>query len=187
MPPKRRLVPTIIFTAAAALAIGWSSAPLACRLPSRIVSSPQDLLGAPGRVVLAEVVAIDRAQVVGGLQTARYRFSTLEVLRGEVPSSFELGGGEETGVSSAPASAFYLEGQGPAADHDFNGHRIMDSGRTPQGGSCKYDPYFVSFKKERRYLIFLDHVAHPWGSERIVVDDDRWLLEVRSALARNPG
>ncbi len=149
-----------------AMAIMSSSEAAACFLPpddQRV--KPEQLVARTGRIALAKVVAIEPVD-----QGVRYRFQRVEALKGVVASTFTIDGEREMAQS----------------DDDFHGHRDNASGqviggRTPNWPDCAIHP---SFQEGGRYLVFLDRPYHPWSFERIVVDDDRWLREVRRLTGR---
>jgi hypothetical protein len=147
---------------------------VACRI-GRQYGPPEDLVKDPGRIALAELIAIDSLE-----QGVHYRFRLIEALRGEIASGFSIDGDRW-------AKMLHDEGVKLPTDDDFGGHHDAVSGqfiggRTSGMTDCEIHPVF---QKGGRYLIFLDALRHPWGSERIIRDDDRWLLEVRRMVGRD--
>lgn len=138
----------------------------ACRVGHRFPAPESLVTDDTGRIALAEVVEIDRFD-----GRVRYGFQRIKALRGDVPSTFTLDGDDWGEV-----------GQN---DKDFQGHRKEQYGETLMGGrtlewtDCKVHP---GFRKGFRYLVFLDALKTPWGSERIAVNDDLWLVRVRDML-----
>jgi hypothetical protein len=159
---------------AIAPAVLTSSEANACRIGHRYLA-PETLLQGTGQIALAEVVGIESLE-----HGARYRFKRIEALRGEVVSEFTIDtDGEERSLVQW--------------DDDFHGHRDPTSGELIGGRTRKWPDceIHIFFQEGGRYLLFLDTLRdfrgyRPWGSERIVVDDDRWLLTVRRSMTE-PG
>lgn len=170
-----RLVPTIahLATLATVVTILSSFDAIACR--RRPPYEPlENLVKSSGRIALAELVAIDPLE-----QGVRYRFRLIETLRGEIASSFSIDG-------DGWAKLLHDKGENLPTDDDFGGHQDAASGRLMGGRlypltDCQIHP---AFQEGGRYLVFLDALHHPWGSERIIRNDDRWLLEVRRMVGR---
>jgi hypothetical protein len=146
---------------------------IACRI-GRQYAPPESLVTSYGRIALAELVAIDPLE-----HGVRYRFRLIETLRGEIASSFSIDG-------DWWAKTLHDAGTKLPTDDDFGGHQNAASGqlvggRTSGETDCEIHPVF---QEGGRYLVFLDTLRHPWGSERIIHDDDRWLLEVRRMVGR---
>lgn len=133
------------------------------------------------RIVLGRVVAIDR--LTGKEQTLsdspavkhrrdrsrndthRYTFQTLEVLKGNVASTFTVDGHD-------PAIAKFGD-----VDSDFDGHREA-LGRNGNDSDCQFHAVFSTAST---YLALLDSDLS-YGFERIIRSDDRGLDMVRRTL-----
>ena len=157
---------------AAAITILFSFEASACRITQDLqYESPESFVkGYYGPIALAELVAIDPLE-----QGVRYRFRVIDTLQGEIASSFSIDGDEW-------GKRLYESGVKLPTNDDFGGHRDGTSGklvggRSLEGTDCKLHP--PTFQEGGRYLVFLDALYDSWGSERIIRDDDLWLLDVR--------
>jgi hypothetical protein len=132
---------------------------------------PQSLITSSSHIALAEAVAIDPLD-----NGVRFRFRLIEALRGDVASEFS--------VYADAGAKWLLDYEVIRTNEDFGGHRDATSGqlfggRTLEGTDCKIHPVF---QRGGRYLLFLDELPNPWGSERIIAADDFWLAEVRRMI-----
>jgi len=108
-----------------------------------------------------------------GRTEIRYSFAAAEMLKGKSEPGFTLEISAVDPVAAEQSAA------------DFDHHR--EPGWQEKGGrvgavasDCEVSP---RFDVGERYLIFLDKPWHVLGFERVAVDDDEWLGEVRRRIA----
>ena len=146
---------------------------IACTFPPDQYSvSHKELVSNSERIVLAKLLDVR----LENKRSWRYRFTTLETLKGPERSTFEL-----EGSSWNPLPFLF-----PLTDEDFDNHQkpefwLHGVGRVYNSPDCLLHP---TFKLRKTYLLFLGF-DHSQGFERINNPDDRWLLATR-ALVENP-
>lgn len=146
--------------------------------PAHLMIHHSQLIKRTSRIALAKLVSAEEqpdhiAARGARFPELRYRFKTLEVLKGDINATF--------------AMDFWYEKRAlelPVPETDFDGHRdrlFWDKMVTRQenGPDCRMHP---RFSVGVVYLIFMDETYHWRSFERIIGEDDRWLSAVRNSI-----
>jgi len=180
--------------------------------PDSAVTPDEELIARTGRIALAVAKTVSPAPTpygewIDGTRlyrvVYRYSFNTIEVIKGEVPASFDVhidtgaialsraGSPEPYSPGFAGNSAFGRQEAidkrvDSIPDEDYDGHRSAEwegsgalnrpVGRAVVQSSCDIS---AGFRPGRTYLIFLDEPYHYRSFEQIIAPDDAWLTKVR--------
>lgn len=123
-------------------------------------------------ITLAKVLSVSKENP-HGLNT--FTFSTLKILRGNVPESFSLQGYSAGEVKDHP---------GTFSHHQDPGFWTGTTGNTLLPGDCNAYGIFAIGKT---YLIFYDMPSHVHSYEEVASGEDQWLVRVNKLIAETVG